>query len=331
MDGEPADGQDVSRPGPIGRFPRRGRRCSPARPLRRRTKAAENNRVRSRDPPEGGREVGELPLEILAALGGEASGRDRDRPSVRASSDDPDLPRGPVEAEEEARQQEGAAEPDERGPRVAGRLKDRELGGRVRSRARTRGPSPLRGGRARPRDTGRRSSRNRRRSPSFRPSMRTAGLFGSDERVSARPSAPMTRSGTKRSTVTVVPSPASAECARLEDDPLQERRVIFPADAQADLGILPVPSVARLIEATVPFQFRGWLTSILRVADGNAVLEHRDRARPVLDAPAGIIFGLEAVEPDRRRRRRGSERTRRRQGRCPRTTCRGRSRCRRRE
>jgi hypothetical protein len=88
--------------------------------------------------------------------------------------------------------------------------------------------------------------------------------------------------------------------ARLEDDLLEERRVIFSADAQADLGILPVPAVARLIEHG-PFPAQGMVDLDPPRGRGNAVLEHRDRARPVLDASAGIMIGFEAVEPDRRR------------------------------
>ena len=146
--------------------------------------------------------------------------RPRPRPSPVAGLDgDTDLPGRPIEAEEEARQQDGAAEPDEPGSRGPGPPGGPRIEGpRTLSSSNRRSVAPSGPDVGDIRDTGRRPSRNRRRARHFRPSMRTAGLLGSAERDSARPPSPTTRSGTNLSTGDGRPVPGLGRGARLEGD-----------------------------------------------------------------------------------------------------------------
>ena len=157
---------------------------------------------------------------------------------------DPDLRGGPVEAEEKARQQDGAAEPDERGPGVPGRLKDRELGGGIGLELENEVRRPFRA------DV--RDLRIAGEDPSGIDDVPVLSSFDEGRGV--------VRLGRARSRPAVVaddevgdepedgdgrPVPGLGGPARPEDDPLQERRVAFPANPEPDLGLLPIPSVAR--------------------------------------------------------------------------------------
>ena len=239
----------------------------------------------------------EFGREGLAALGRVTAGGHLDL-ALRFLEDGRDLARRPVEGEEEPGDDEERAEPDEVHSRVLGRFEDGERGGLVAFQDEGERRLPL--GVARPEirvpgehpagedpllpfpglDEGGRVARLLGAALDLPP-------FAEDEIGDELADGHLGDPG-------VVDGGALAE---LERHRLREGRVGPLADLEVERGLLPVPTVARLIERDAPVGQR-----VVDLddpgEDGRPVLDHGDRALPVFHAALRVILGLELVQAD---------------------------------